>query len=253
MKRAVILILIVIQLVLSGYTPPTIVYFDGYESAEPVHDYADILADGALRYVGEYDVGEWESAELCVYTYIKKEQYHEVFSELKWRDGLYVALFIQADADGNYVGSRIEYKSRGHEGMPDSDTLNYYYLEAEPYLQEGNYEEGTDIFFKEVKTFLKSYTTSEKIQNSKEEKLKHTSYEDRSETTRRFTKAIILLSPVIASFVTALILAFSYTKKLRRQLKTVHESVSALYYLNDEKTRCDFVYEREEDDIWQLI
>lgn len=251
MKRAVILILIVIQLVLSGYTPPTIVYFDGYESAEPVHDYADILADGALRYVGEYDVGEWESAELCVYTYIKKEQYHEVFSELKWRDGLYVALFIQADADGNYVGSRVEYKSRGHEGMPDSDTLNYYYLEAEPYLQEGNYEEGTDIFFKEVKSFLKSYTTSEKIQNSKEEKLKHTSYEDRAEAMRFVTKAVIILSPILVSLLIAFILASVYTKKLRRQLKTVHESVSATHYMDENKTRYAYLRRPEERDFWE--
>ena len=250
MRRAVVVILIVIQLLLSGYTPPTVVYFDGYESAEPVHDYADILEDGALRYLGEKKLGEWSSAELCVYTYTKKEQYHEVFSELKWRGGLYVAMFIEADEGGSYVSSHIEYKSRGHDGMPDSDTLNNYYIKAEPYFKSGSYEEGVNAFFQEVSGFLSSYTISDKTENSIEEKEERQSYEDRAEAMRFVTKAVIILSPILVSLLIAFILASVYTKKLRRQLKTVHESVSATHYINENKTRYAYLRRPEERDFW---
>ncbi len=233
MKKIIVFILIAVQLLLSGYTLPPIVY-KNYESSEPVHDFAGIFSDPVYieSYLGRtYFDDEHDWLELSVYSYRHDEDYQYLIGELKERGIEFIALLIKVDADGNYLDYRIEYRSGGHDAIPDQDELYEYYLEAKPFLESGDYVKAVRTFFSSVKKHLSKYD----IVYKQQEEARKEQYEQKVKESEKKATVITIVLPIFFALFLALGLAWAYTAKLKKQLDTVQDGLDPDYYIDRDK------------------
>ncbi len=247
MKRIIVFILIAVNLLLLGNTAPTVAYSDGYEWEESVHDYANILTEDVNQYLGVKEIGEFYTAQLCVYTFRNDTDYHEVFNELKERGDRFIVLFIKVNENDSYVDAFVKYKRRRCEGMPDSEKLDEYFAYAIPYFISNRYTDGVNAFFSRVSDHIYDYNTATETEVRIQEQIK----KRRAKNIHQAASSATIIISVSVSVIVAFILASLHTRRLKKQLKTVHESVDALYYLNHKKTRYNYVPKLEERDFWE--